>query len=137
MWPGSGFGNGPSAHDGFNQNDFPSSPFRGATGSPLVGQQGFAQNQQNSMQSDNVYSDAYNNSFQPEVGLYNQEAFTQNQFMNPLHQVRSVDLAQFTIRDHRSTNSANFSSLSSHLPRHLNTTYLSNRTRSRTRLLRN
>ncbi|TVY17622.1 30-kDa cleavage and polyadenylation specificity factor 30 [Lachnellula arida] len=51
--------------------------FGGGSGTPMAGQQGFAQFQANLMDTD---------AYQPEVGLYNQDVFTQSQHMSPQHQ---------------------------------------------------
>ncbi|TVY36828.1 Zinc finger CCCH domain-containing protein [Lachnellula subtilissima] len=51
--------------------------FGGDAGTPIAGQQGFAQFQPNLMDTD---------AYQPEVGLYNQDVFTQHQHMSPQHQ---------------------------------------------------
>ncbi|KAF4635351.1 hypothetical protein G7Y89_g2743 [Cudoniella acicularis] len=73
-------------HNNYNQDDFPSSPFGGSSATPLPGQQLFAQPQPNMMQFEQ-FEDApsegfMNNNFQPEVGLFNEGAFMQNQFLN-------------------------------------------------------
>jgi YTH domain-containing protein 1 len=93
MWQNNGFGNGPGPpfQNTFNQNDFSSSPFGGGAGTPLAGQQIFAQHQPMQFEDANGEGFAGNN-FQPEVGLYNEDAFMQNQFMSPQQQVSFVEL---------------------------------------------
>lgn len=82
MWQNNGFGTGPGSpyQTAFNQNDM---LFGGGGGTPMAGQQGFAQFQPNLMDTD---------AYQPEVGLYNQDVFTQSQHMSPQHQVCFVEL---------------------------------------------
>ncbi|TVY27601.1 30-kDa cleavage and polyadenylation specificity factor 30 [Lachnellula hyalina] len=76
MWQNNGFGTGPDSpfRLSFNQNDM---LFGGDAGTPIAGQQGFPQFQRNLMDAD---------AYQPEVGLYNQDVFTQHQHMSPQHQ---------------------------------------------------
>ena len=91
MWQNNGFGNGPGPpfQTTFNQNDLPFGG--GGAGTPLAGQQGFAQHQPNLMQFEDANGEGFmGNNFQPEVGLYNQDAFMQNQYMSPQHQVSVV-----------------------------------------------
>ncbi|TVY46280.1 hypothetical protein LOCC1_G003813 [Lachnellula occidentalis] len=77
MWQNNTFGNGPGSpfQTTFNPNDM---LFGGGAGTPIAGQQGFAQYQPNLMDTD---------AYQPEVGLYNQDTFMQNnQHMSPQNQ---------------------------------------------------
>lgn len=81
MWPNNGGvgGNG-QFQNNFNEAGYPPSPF---AGQPVSGQQYFAQQQPNVMQ----YEDGDGESFQPEIGLFNDGSFTQNQFINSRPQV--------------------------------------------------
>ncbi len=79
MWPNNGYGNnGHFPQNNFNQDDFTQSQFGG--GNP----QRIFQTQPNMMPFDEMNGDSFmeNNSFQPEVGIYNDSAFMQNQFVN-------------------------------------------------------
>ncbi|TVY85510.1 Zinc finger CCCH domain-containing protein [Lachnellula suecica] len=71
MWQSNGFGNGASFQNNFNLNDFSSPPY-GEPSTPLPGQHTFAQL---------PFGDG--SDFQPEVGLYNQDAYFQNQYAAP------------------------------------------------------
>ncbi|PMD46260.1 YTH-domain-containing protein [Hyaloscypha variabilis F] len=83
MWQSNGFGNNGHFPNGFNnQENFPLSPFGAPSGQGLARQQYFT-NQQNMMQLDDASGEDFpNREFQPEVGLYNEGAFMQNQFIN-------------------------------------------------------
>jgi hypothetical protein len=92
MWQNNGYVNNGNFPNSFNQDDFPTSPFTGSTGVP--GQQYFPPHPHppNMMQFDNGNVEGYmSNDFQPEVGLYNERAFSQNQFASPHPQVRIGD----------------------------------------------
>jgi hypothetical protein len=92
MWQNNGFGNNGQFQNGFNsQESYPPSPFGPSSGPPLAGQQYFP-NQQNLMQYEDANGEGFiNNDFQPEVGLYNEGAFMQNQFINANTQVCFVE----------------------------------------------
>ena len=81
MWPNNGFGNNGDFLNNFkNQDDYPS-PF----GAGPAAQQYFPQLpfQQDMMQFEGGNRERImNNDFQPEVGLYNEGAFSQNHFAN-------------------------------------------------------
>ena len=73
MWHNNGgFGNNGPFQNNFSQDGYPPSPF---AGQPIQGQQYFSQ-QPNMTQ----YEEPNGESFQPEVGLFNDRAYTQNQF---------------------------------------------------------
>jgi hypothetical protein len=96
MWQSNGFGNNGHFPNGFNnQENFPPSPFGAPSGHGLAGQQYFT-NQQNMMQLDDASGEDFpNREFQPEVSVYNEGAFMQDQFINanPLVSVAKFDLA--------------------------------------------
>ncbi|KAL2075838.1 hypothetical protein VTL71DRAFT_781 [Oculimacula yallundae] len=73
MWPNNNaFGTNGQFQNNFNQDGYPPSPFAGQA---IPGQQYFAQ-QPNMMQ----FEDGNSEGFQPEVGLFNSGAYSQNQF---------------------------------------------------------
>ncbi|KAH6723959.1 YT521-B-like domain-containing protein [Leptodontidium sp. MPI-SDFR-AT-0119] len=75
MWQNNGgFGGNGQFQNNFNQDNYPPSPF---ASQPMPGQQYFAQHP-NMMQ----YDDGNGDSYQPEVGLFNDSAYSQNQFIN-------------------------------------------------------
>jgi hypothetical protein len=96
MWQNNGFGSNGQFPNGFgNQENFPRSPFGAPPGQPSVGQQYFP-NQQNMMQYEDTNGDGFiDTDFQPEVGIYNEGAFMQNQFINAKSQVCVVELNPF------------------------------------------
>lgn len=80
MWQNNGgFGGNGQFQNNFNQDTYPPSPF---ASQPMPGQQYFAQHP-NMMQ----YDDGNGDSYQPEVGLFNDSAYSQNQFINSGPQV--------------------------------------------------
>lgn len=91
MWPSNGFGNNLPFQNNFNQEDFtPPSPFGNANaspGTPLPGQHLFPHG--NMMPFGEANGEGFANDFHPEVGLFNEGAFMQNQgqFMSPQPQV--------------------------------------------------
>jgi hypothetical protein len=88
MWQNNGFGGNGQFPNGFNnQENFPSSPFGAPPGQGLAGGQYFP-TQRNMLQYEDSNGEGFmNNDFQPEVGLYNEGAFMQNQFINANPQV--------------------------------------------------
>jgi len=88
MWQNNGFGSNGQFPNGFNnQENFPSSPFGAPPGQPLAGVQYFP-NLQNLMEYEDTNGEAFvKNDFQPEIGLFNEGAFMQNQFINANPQV--------------------------------------------------
>ena len=91
MWQNNGFGNNGQFPNGFNsQENFPSS--LGAPLGQLAGGPQYFPNQQNMMQYDDSNDDGFmSNDFQPEVGIYNEGAFLQTQFINANPQVCVVE----------------------------------------------
>lgn len=85
MWPNNEFGNN---GNNFNQDDYPPLPFGDHPGQPYLPQLSF---QPNMMQFEGGNGEGFmNGEFQPEVGLYNEGALAQNQFVNAANaQVRS------------------------------------------------
>jgi hypothetical protein len=87
MWPNNSFGNTGPFQNSFNPDEF-TPPF--AAG-PSAGQPFFShqlQHQPHPMQYEDDSDDNYiTNDFQPEVGLYNESAYMQNQFNSPNNQV--------------------------------------------------
>ena len=70
-------------------------PFSELSGPPLAGQQYFP-TQQNMMHYEDTNGEGFmNNDFQPEIGLYNEGAFMQNQFINANPQVCFVEPNHF------------------------------------------
>jgi hypothetical protein len=96
MWQNNAFGsNGQFPNSFGSQENFPRSPFGVPPGQPSVEQQYFP-NQQNMMQYEDTNGDGFTDSdFQPEVGIYNEGAFMQNQFINANPQVCVVELNPF------------------------------------------
>jgi hypothetical protein len=96
MWQNNGFGNNGPFQNGFNnQENYPHSPFGASSGPPLAGQQYFP-TQQNMMHYEDANEEDYmNDNFQPEVGLCNEGAFMQNQFINANAQVCFVEQDHF------------------------------------------
>jgi hypothetical protein len=88
MWQNNGFGGNGQFPNGFNnQENFPPSPFGAPPGQGLAGGQYFP-TQRNMLQYEDSNGEGFmNNDFQPEVGLYNEGAFIQNQFINANPQV--------------------------------------------------
>jgi hypothetical protein len=87
MWQNNGYGNNGQFQNGFNQESYPPSTFGPSSGPSLAGQHYFP-NQQNLMQYEDANGEGFmNNDFQPEVGLYNEGTFMQNQFINANAQV--------------------------------------------------
>jgi hypothetical protein len=96
MWQNNGFGSNGQFQNGFNnQENYPPSPFGASPGPPLAGQQYFPNQQIMMHYEDTNGEDFMSNDFQPEVGLYNEGAFMQNQFINTNSQVCFVDLDHF------------------------------------------
>ncbi|KAE9370411.1 YTH-domain-containing protein [Stipitochalara longipes BDJ] len=97
MWSNNGFGSNGQFPNGFgHQESFPPSPFEAPRGQGLAGQQYFT-NQQNMMQFDDANGEGFlNNDFQPEVSLYNEGAFMQNQLINTNTQFSSSPFNQST-----------------------------------------
>ena len=89
MWQNNGYGsNGHFPNSFNNQENFPTSPF----GTPSAPGQQFFTNPQNRMHFDDANGEGFlKNEFQPEVGLYNEGAFMQNQFINANPQVSVVE----------------------------------------------
>lgn len=89
MWQNNGFGGNGQFPNGFNnQENFPPSPF---SGPPGAGHQYFPM-LPNMMGYEDANGEGFmNNEFEPEVGLYNEGAFMQNQFINTTPQVSFVD----------------------------------------------
>ena len=74
MWPNNGFGNNGDFQSNFNQDDYPPSPFGGHPGQQYFPQLPFPTNM---MQYEGGNGEGFmNNEFQPEVGLYNEGAFS-------------------------------------------------------------
>lgn len=89
MWSNNGFSSNGQFQNGFNNKDnFPPSPFGGPPGQS---QQYFPHQQPLMQYEDNNAEGFMNNDFQPEVGLYNEGSFMQNQFINANPQVGSVE----------------------------------------------
>jgi hypothetical protein len=81
MWQNNGFGDNSSFQNGFNQENFPPSPFGAGLGTPLG--QSFFPNQTDMMQYEGGNGEGFmSNEFHPEVGLFNQAAYMQNQVIN-------------------------------------------------------
>ncbi len=90
MWSSNGFGNNGHFQNNFSQDGFSASLFGGNPGQPLHGQQYFPQ-QADSTQFEDVNDEgSITSEFQPELGLFNDGAFMQNQFINASPQVRSM-----------------------------------------------
>lgn len=95
MWQNNGFGNNGPFQNNFNQDDYPPSPFGGVSGPP--GQQYFPIPHHPSMYEDPNGGEGYmSDDFRPEVGLFNEGSFMQNQhqFVNSNVQ---VSLAQYNL----------------------------------------
>jgi len=91
MWQNNGFANNGPFQNNFNSDDGSFPPFRNNRSPPIPGQQLFPQ-QPNMMLFDNQNGEGIiTNEFQPEVGLFNNRAFLQNQFVNQDAQVCFVD----------------------------------------------
>jgi len=92
MWQNNGFDGNRQFPNGFNnQEKFPPSPFGAPPGQPSSGQQYFP-NQQSMMQFQDTNGEGFLNAdYKPEVGLYNEGAFMQNQFINANPQVCVVN----------------------------------------------
>jgi len=80
MWQNNGFGNSGHFQNFNNQEAFTPPSFGGSPGPLLSGQQFFASHP-NIVQYDDGEG-FINNDFQPEVGIFNEAAYMQNQFMN-------------------------------------------------------
>jgi hypothetical protein len=90
MWQNHGFGDNGSFQNNFNQENFPPSPFGAGSGTPLG--QSFFPNQTDMLQYEGGNGEGFiSNEFHPEVGLFNQAAFMQNQVMNTNGPVCIVD----------------------------------------------
>ncbi len=82
MWPNNGYGNnGHFPQNGFNQDDFAQSQFNGGNPQQIFPTQPNIMPFGEEMNGDSFMA---GNNFQPEVGLYNDAAFMQNQFVNPV-----------------------------------------------------
>lgn len=96
MWNNNGFANNgmfPNFNHTNNQEEFPPSPF--ATNSSPANGYFPQQMHPNMMQFENATGAQFND-FQPEPGLYNQDAFMQNQqVLNADAQVRFVELDHY------------------------------------------
>jgi hypothetical protein len=81
MWQNHGFGDNGSFQNNFSQENFPPSPFGAGSGTPLG--RSFFPNQTDMLQYEGGNGEGFiSNEFHPEVGLFNQTAFMQNQVMN-------------------------------------------------------
>ena len=90
MWQNHGFGDNGSFQNNFNQENFPSSPFGAGSGTPLG--QSFFPTQTDMLQYEGGNGEGFiSNEFHPEVGLFNQAAFMQNQVMNTNGPVRILN----------------------------------------------
>jgi hypothetical protein len=96
MGPNTGFGNNGFLQNSLNQDTFPTSSFTGGvTGRPYFPQQ--AQSDMIGFKDDGNGEGYMNNAFQPEVGLFNDAAFSQNLFNSPLAQVSVTRTAQASV----------------------------------------
>src|SRR6187402_613590 len=80
MWQNNGFGNNGQIPNSFNQDGYPLAHFGSNSGQSLPGQQYFSH--QSNLPDLIQYEDTNGEGFQPEVGLYNDGSFIQNQFAN-------------------------------------------------------
>lgn len=91
MWQNNGFGSNGQFPNGFNSQEHLPPPFRAPPDHPLTGGQYFP-NQPNMIQFEDANGKGLmNNGFQPELGLYNEGAFMQNQFLNANAEVCVVE----------------------------------------------
>jgi hypothetical protein len=95
MGPNTGFGNNGFIPDSFNQDTLPTSFAGGNTGRSYFPQQ--AQSNTIGFEDDGNGKGYVNDDFQPEVGLFNDAAFSQNLFTSPLAQVCVTKTAQASV----------------------------------------
>jgi hypothetical protein len=92
MWQNNGYGG--HFPSNMNQDEFPP-PF---AGTPGPGQQYLQHPQPHLMQFEDGNGEGYlNNEFQPQVGLFNEGAFLQNQFVSPQAQVSPIERQEFSL----------------------------------------